>query len=224
MYDSMLKNLYIMRDSAGIIPDAKQEFQVVGKTKPKATDRKEAAERYIAALSNIKKSPVLEKDNVVRREYDSDKATIEAYGQSSLDLLNTLDIYTEVDSTCRNELSSIEESIETLAMLNEHIAGCSRLLDKYPNVPLESFDNAHYRKLVQVYSSVIDGYRMIMVAYERQDERALERAAEDLGRSYAAYQLATSGSPEMKNTANPTQQINRVIESLERRKSVFFRH
>ncbi len=221
-YVSFLKELRTLRESAETIPFATVAFDDTFDVSTMAP-RQDAAEAYVAALAELKKSPILTADNEVRRAYDNDKAKIEAYGQSTLDMIETATVYLQVDTTCREEFGDLS-GVETVDMLHESIAACEDLLAKYPSVPLESFDEAHYGRYVDSLKAFISAAESVYEAYEDNDAMALVLAEEKINRAGAAYTLATSGSPKMNNTANPKDAIDSVIASAEKRKPIFFRH
>ena len=222
-YDEMLKELYVMRESATTIPLAKEISGNDSYLQVQDPAKKKAADAYIASLAKVKRSPILERDNTVRREYDSDKAKVEAYGKSSLDLIKTSEIYHLVDTVCRQDITDLRGN-ETVQEFDKQMQACNDLLVKHPTVPLKEFNEIHYKKLIDAFKGVIESYRTAYVAFNDRDEYALEKAYTEMGRAEAVFRLATSGSPNLSNTHNPSESISRIIAAVEKRKTAFFRH
>ena len=226
-YDAALQNLQTMKTSGEAVRDMKIDGEAAKNYKQTAqyNSVREYAATYTGALTRLKASPVMKKDMSVKLALAENKAIIEPYGQSTLDMTDTLATFQEVDVTCRKDLNKGISYQTTKKIIDETFSDCAKLLKENPTVPTNPFNDDYYVKYVAAVKEIISDAYAYAAALDTGEPGEKLRAIEAIQMSSIKFSHLGDNTvaPNIANTAQPSAKIADVIKTVQQRKDVFFR-
>ncbi|MEO8863073.1 MAG: hypothetical protein ABI354_02000 [Candidatus Saccharimonadales bacterium] len=226
-YDAAAKDLQTMKTSAEAIRNLKINGPQAAdfETSPQYSTVRQNAAAYADALTKLQNGPVLKKDIQVKLAYADNKALIEPYGQSTLDMTDTLVTYQNVNTTCLQDLNKGITYQTTRRTLDSTFSNCKKLISDHPTVPMKAFNDGYYVKYVAVVKRIIDGAYAYADSLDSGIPSDELRATTELKLAISQYSVVTesAGDISITNTAQPSSKIGDVIKAVQQRKDVFFR-
>ncbi len=181
------------------------------------------AQEYSASLKKLQQSPVLQRDGDVKVVYSVNQKRIEDYASSTMTMITTVDIYSNVVQKCidfGNKMADIK-TVDDFDLVSKE---CFDYAKNHPTVPTKDFNDGMYVKYRDLVLDFISAARSYYVAVAKNDKTVSDKAlanVNDVGQQLT--NVAKGKHYTIQNTLNPKDQLGAVRASVQQRKDVFFR-
>ena len=226
-YDAAIENLQTMKTSGESIRDMKV-LNTTGTDYLNSQQYNEArkyAATYVGTLARLQAGPVMKTDTSVASVFAKNKALIELYGQSTIDMGDTIVTYEKVTAICSHDLNKGISTQTTRQMLDETFVDCKKALGDNPTVPTKPFNDGYYVKYVAAVKAIINAAYTYADALDSGNANAELRATTSIKQAISEYFTVESKAGDIKitNTAQPSAKIADVIKAVQQRKDILFR-
>jgi hypothetical protein len=188
----------------------------------KISDAKDIATEYLTNQKMLLDSKVISGDGSVAAVYAVNKKVIEEYGTSSDVMYKTGYIFYMLVDNCLVDMKFVPTSSQNGDDYAQQAKLCKDYLNQTKSVPAKEFNDTFYVP----YKNLILGYieNVDLLYQSTQGSKAWNQAIANLVQiGKDVKNIDTSKVDTIKNSQNPTAQLEKLKSKIEERKKVFFR-
>lgn len=162
-YEAAVKNLQSLDASTTAVANAlKTTQQSTDISDATISTLKTSLSQYNNDLQALTENAATKQDTHVRPIYTENVTTLNSYNQSMNKLVDSLQLYWSLLSTCTTLTGKLDQ-IATTGAFDTAAKDCSTAIDKARSAPSASFNDQFLSKYVALASSLLQAYRQLFV-------------------------------------------------------------
>ncbi|USN96713.1 MAG: hypothetical protein H6797_00740 [Candidatus Nomurabacteria bacterium] len=177
---------------------------------------------YSASLSQLKSSPTVQRDAIVKQAYADSSKKIESYKTEFIPIIDTQRILKNFTIMCS---TTVFNDINTLDDYDQAAKDCTDFLAKNPKVPYASLNDKVYANMLSTTKHFLKSYRILLESVKTNDQNKYTTSYIGTVADVHKLEKFEADIPLYYITppSDPTHELNDLRITLQNQQKVLFR-